>query len=201
MGSNSADERRRYFRVDDVVSLNFSVIPADSLTACIERLERGPESSFTLPASLAAISQELRGNMEKIEQLNPTIAAYLRGLDRKIDLLSTVILKQQNEAPHVSRAVNLSAVGMAFRTEQALELDALLELKLLLYPSLTGILTYGKVIKCVHEPGIDPDFPQRVAVEFAYMRDHDRDLLINHVVQCQYRQLQERRRSLDLDNN
>ena len=175
------------------------------VVVALEPAQRGPGSQRLRPRLPAIVAQLPAGagqlEARELERVGMVLHALEGGLDRKIDLLSTVILKQQNEAPHVSRAVNLSAVGMAFRTEQALELDALLELKLLLYPSLTGILTYGKVIKCVHEPGIDPDFPQRVAVEFAYMRDHDRDLLINHVVQCQYRQLQERRRSLDLDNN
>lgn len=185
-------ERRRYFRVDDLVSMQYRVVKDVDLQQCLDRLDRGIEDGFTVTSSLTAINQQLRSKLAILEKKDADLADYLRAMERKIDLLAHAIMSKETTLEEMpTREVNLSAVGMAFRSEAGVEVDKVLEIRMLLYPSLTGILTYGTVVHCREEG--DDEYPWRIAVDFSFMRESDRDILINHILKRQHSQLREQR--------
>ena len=89
--------------------------------------------------------------------------------------------------------MNLSASGMAFKSKDAVEPGITLELKLLLYPSLAGILAYAEVVDCAALEEEESGFSYQIRVNFSHLRESDRDLLIRHVVQRQTDQLRRAR--------
>lgn len=71
----------------------------------------------------------------------------------------------------------------------------MLEVKLLLLPTYTGILTYGTLVDCVEVEGeeADAEYPYRLRIDFSFMRESDRDALIRHVLLKQSEWLRARR--------
>ena len=58
----------------------------------------------------------------------------------------------------------------------------------MLLPDNAGLLAFGEVINCEkHQDGY------LIRVDFTYMRDEDRDLLIRHIMRKQGEMLRERR--------
>jgi len=190
-------DRREYFRVDDSVSLSFQVVPESSLEVRLERLEKGLDDEFTVMANLAAISQEMTGTLRKIEGGSPDTARYLKALDKKIDLLGHAFVAWSSDlSDQPVDTVNLSASGIAFHTPEPIAVGADIELKLLL-PSFTGLLIYGEVVACEKVDDPPGNAPYRARVNFTHLREHDRDLLIRHVLKRQSEMLRQRKAEQD----
>lgn len=192
-------ERRAYFRVDDAIRLGLRPVSPEELDQLDERLEQNLASSFTVMSSLASISAEMVVNMRRIENSDPDVAAYLKALDRKIEVLGRALTVEDNElVEQPAHPVNLSAGGMAVLVNECYQPGQVLEIRMLLYPSFTGVLMYGDVIDC--EP-LDEDesasgYRYRMRLSFTHLREQDRDLIIRHVLRCQSNEL--RRRSPDV---
>ncbi|WP_321527620.1 hypothetical protein [Sedimenticola selenatireducens] len=190
------NERRQFFRIDDSLSLSYRQVSSDRLAASIECLENEIDSDFTVVSSLAAVSQEMMGTLNKIESSRPEIAAYLKSLDRKIDILGRALMAQTTELlKQPAQAVNLSATGISFQVSEFIQPGSTLELKLLLTPSYAGILSFVEVIGCdpaAPEPE-EPDPGYNLRTAFVHIRERDRDVLIQHVIQRQGAQIRRAR--------
>lgn len=77
------DERRRFFRIEDLVHLTYRVIDEVELAEKAELLEKGMIEQFMLMSSLSAITAEMAGTFRKIEIGDPDVATYLKALDKK----------------------------------------------------------------------------------------------------------------------
>ena len=188
------DDRREYFRVDDAVRLSITPVPEDQLSSVYQRLEQNIANGFTVMSSLAAISAEMAVSMRRIENSDPDVAAYLKALDRKIEVLGRAFIAQESELIAGSACpVNLSAGGMGMLTNECYHPGQVLEIKMLLFPSFTGILMYGSVVDCIPlEAEQDPDYRYKLRVAFTHMREQDRDLLIRHVLRRQSKELRKK---------
>lgn len=190
----SRDERRQFFRIDDSLSLSYREIPSAQLAACIDALENEIDSDFTVVSSLAAVSQEMMGTLNKIEKSQPDIALYLKALDRKIEILGRALMAQTTDLlRQPAQAVNISGTGISFQVEEYFRPGTILELKLLLTPSYAGILCFAEVVGCESielAPG-QPGYALRAT--FMHIRERDRDVLIQHVIQRQGAQLRRAR--------
>jgi len=198
------DERRRFFRIEDSVHLNLTAVPSGELAHHIEDLEHRVVDGFTLMATLEALSQQVAASLRRIEAKTPDVADYLKILDKKLDLIAQAFLAEGVDLVNQpTRMVNLSASGMAVHSRDPFDPGQALEIKMLLLPSYTGILTYGTVIECASSEGADadPSYPYRLRIDFSFMRDHDRDALIRHVLLKQAEGLRRRRGRQEHDDH
>lgn len=195
-----SENRRRFFRIDDAVRLSYRALDPAELADGVARLSDGLGGSFALMATLAAITHRNSVHLRRIEQHSADVAHYLRGLDQKIDAVARALLLQDAELPARSEEpVNLSAGGLAIPVRQCLPAGTPLEIRLLLLPSLAGILAFGAVVECAPPPA-GTDYPadtQLMRVDFTHIRDEDRDLLIKHMLRRQGERLRQARQAAD----
>lgn len=192
------DERRQYFRIEDSLSLSYKPVPLDEVPACVERLEKELDSHFTVVSSLAAITQEMTGTLHKIEASRPEIAAYLKSLDKKIEILGRAFLAQTTELfVQPAQEVNLSATGISFNVDDPVAAGTVLELKILLMPTYTGILSFADVISCDPVETDEPKQQYQLRTSFTHIRERDRDVLIQHVIKRQGAQIRQAREQLE----
>jgi len=192
------DDRREYFRVNDSIRVNLRVVPEDQIDKLHERLDQAAASSFTVMSSMAAISAEMAVSMRRIEQSDPDVATYLKALERKIDVLGRAIAGQESQLTDApAYPVNLSAGGMGILIDQEFQPGQVLEIRMLLFPSLTGVVTYGTVIACgpADDKEGDTDYRFYLRLAFTHIREQDRDLLIRHALRCQSNALRRSERS------
>ncbi len=189
------DERRSYFRIDDVVKLGYRAVSSEELPELITQLESGAGSNFTVMSSFTAMSQQMIVQLRRIEGTAPDVAACIKILDQKLNILGRAFLVQEEEAANqATKAVNISAGGIVFSSAEPYEKGETLELKLLLMPEMTGMMIYGKVVECAENEGDESrEEPYCLRVNFSTIREADRDILIRYLLRSQGKWLQKRR--------
>ncbi len=192
-------ERRNFFRIDDSISLSYQEISKGDLEDRKEQVAMELEGNFTVMGSIASINQNMAVVMHRIESAEPDIAEYLKAINNKIDILGRALFSYNNDlVEQPAQPVNLSASGLAFYSSQPVVMGSLLELRLLLVPSFTGIITFGEVVGCDQVDETVGGFNYFIRVNFMHMRENDRDLLIRHVVKRQGDMLRRRRESREI---
>ncbi len=190
------DERREFFRIDDSIQVSFRQVDPDSIPTDID--ERMQNDRFSVMTRMQAISQHLSASLHRIEQRDPDVADYLKALDEKVNLLGQSFLAEEKELiGEPSRSVNLSAGGLAMDVTEEMAIGDLVEIKLLLLPSYTGVLAYGEVVGVDPNPPSEEGYPHHVRINFTLIRPTDQDALIRHILRRQGEMLRERREQQD----
>ena len=147
------EERRRFDRIDDRVSMTYEIIEQDRLSDVLARLE------------------ETAGGRQKL------LAETVEPGSKKNTRLSTV---DDDLVP--TKKISLSAGGASFHAPQSVRIHDYLELTLTLYPDLYIVKAAGKVVACRDVLPSAPEFNKLVAVDFIYLHDRDRQYIISHVL-------------------
>jgi c-di-GMP-binding flagellar brake protein YcgR len=188
------DDRREYFRVEDQVTLEYRVITEAEMEGVLLRIRDEVPDRFTAAASFAGTSRQMKHLLQNLTGESPDLALCLQALDKKINLLAQLLVAETiNQQGTSLREVSLSAGGLAFNAERELRVGELLETRLVLFPSLTGILTVAQVVSSERRGDVNGGMPWRVAVEYRYIREADRDLLVKHLFSRQTEMLRARR--------
>ena len=183
--SNTAPgERRRYFRIHDDVALSYRLLEGDSLDRAVADFGRADDTQGGLASTLLESHAAMHRDLEAIRRDSPNVANYLEQLNRKLDIIAHLLNARGAELPaHPTHAVNLSASGMSFDAQNHVEPGSVIELKLLVFPSHLCILALGAVVSSSPVETPTDGFAFRLGVDFSYIREIDRELLIRHVVQ------------------
>lgn len=192
MQADNNSERRRYFRIEDEVILFFREVRPEEVPEYGTFQEQDLDA-FTLSSKLDLLTSESRPMLRRIEREYPEVGGFLRIMEQKIDLVARTILTRETELlEQPTRRVSLSASGLAFESDAPFHVGRVLELKMVLPPTLAGVLAYGNVVYC--RPASPGNPAYNIAVDFIGLRERDRELLIRHVVKRQMRQLRDRNR-------
>ncbi|PKN21220.1 MAG: PilZ domain-containing protein, partial [Deltaproteobacteria bacterium HGW-Deltaproteobacteria-3] len=120
---------------------------------------------------------------------------FLQHLDNKMNMM----LKQVKggESPLdalVMRKANISANGIAFCTDSPSRLDEIVEIHVVMLPAYSYVYSFGKVIASDPVPEEEESGCKfRVALEFVFLLDEDREKIIQHTFKQQSLALRNRR--------
>lgn len=182
-------ERRRFFRIDDDIYLNYETISEDEYQKAADFTQQSYNNAFSLTADFANLNNEIHPVFNNIKQSNPELAQYLELLNLKIDTLGKHLFENENKLKsRQTTRVNLSATGIAFEAQQTFEENQPLSMQLILLPEEVGIQVYGRV---KNKRGSDENTPLS-CVDFEYIRSEDQELIIKHNLNLQMKILRER---------
>ena len=193
-----SDERREYFRIDDEIALDYRLISDDEVDRLVEKIQSRQVDRFTAASSFAATTRQMTHVMHKVQSESAELARCLQAIDQKLNMVAQLFVTEEmelNEQP--TREVNLSAGGVAFRAQHEIGMDSLLELRMVLFPSLVGILTVSRVIHCERANDGGRHFPWQVAVVYEHLRESDREHLVRHIMAKETQQLRGERSGKD----
>jgi len=182
------DERREYF--DDEIALDYRLINEDEVNRLQEKIQSRQVDRFTAASSFAATTRQMTHVMHKVQSQSPELARCLQSIDQKLNMVAQLFVTEEmdlNEQP--TREVNLSAGGVAFRAQHEIGIDSPLELRMVLFPSLVGILTVSRVMHCERVSDDNRHFPWQVAVVYEHLRESDREHLVRHIMAKETQQL------------
>ena len=196
-------ECRRFYRIADVALLNYGVVQPDSMADGIQSLRSGGQSRQHLEQVFLGIDARLFELTTTLERESPAAAEALDLISKKLGFLERMVLKVDTEqdASHGEFAqchVNLSACGMALGSPAHIAVDAHLEIELVLLPNHRYIKAYAKVIGCREQLDAAVEERYDVAVDFEYIRDEDREVLIQHIFKKQASQLRLERQAEEI---
>lgn len=175
-------ERRDYFRVECPALVSMKAVdPADEAEK-IRHFVAGNASTFSMAADFAAKTQEGESLFKRIATISPDVAQYLSGLEHRLQLMATVLVKSEiSETGGQLHNIDLSGNGLAVQTRNAFPLETLVELRLVLLPKYTGL----DILARVRRTRPIAEGLTLMGMSFEQIREGDHELVIRHVVQKQ----------------
>ena len=170
MSTLDEEERREYYRIDDMIALQISTLSAPEAASKEVLLDDSP--LFNLLSELHLSEFEAQHLLRQISE-------------KGVDLLSQIMARGLLDEVGAPQPVILSEGGIDFQHPTPLTPDTHLAVKLVLMPQALGLLLRARVTHCdAKGDGFD------VGTEFESMTDAQRQLLARYILQ---KQAQERR--------
>ena len=173
------DERRRYYRIDDEVSLSWRRIDTSELDARLEDFWAN-EHAFSIRNNYNFQIEQHIADRHMIEKKMPELARYLDVLEKQIDRITDKIIDDKDDLVMALKASNLSAQGISFADDQAPQADELVELKLKLLPSGLRLVIIARVVTVAADAGPGPGV-HKISLDFEHLHEADREILIKHL--------------------
>lgn len=189
-----ANDRRRYFRINDEVGINYRVLEAEELDGRVAR--HGPQSQFT--ERLEACDERISDLLLKLGDRDPLMAEVLDAMDRKLQYVVQQLQLENRMTQQLAyrvHQVSISACGLAVVLQEPLEQNAVLELQLSLLPTERRVKCHGVVVEIEMLAG---DAGYNTRIDFCDMAPRDQEILIQHIVQRQSQMLGDVRARLSL---
>lgn len=184
----SDTELRRYFRVQNTLTIAFRKITPQALEQQTTPAQTGGDV-YALSTRLEQLNQESRILLRRLAKNDPILGEYLVLMEQKNREIADFLLGREVEWDNqTTQEVNLSASGISFHSEWAMESGDILEMKLILLPERTGLRVYGRVINC-QSSSVPPQPGYQIAVDFMGLEDSERDILIAYLIKRQQEQL------------
>ena len=193
------EEKRRFYRIDDSVSLSYKTISEDDLDDAIASLKVSSGRRHKLLGSLAEIDGRINALLPDIDDQLPEVATVLKLLNRKVHIIGQMLGSEesgegeQDVIPRPTHKISLSASGVSFHAPDSVRVHDCLELSLTLFPEYYFVKAFGRVVTCRDALPSSPDFNKLVAVDFIFLNDDDQDYIMSHVLKKQSEQLREAR--------
>ena len=188
------DDRRRYFRIQDEIGIDYRVLEAEEL----QQAERVQDPELRLQEQLEVHDQRIAELLQRLGQRDPLLAEVLDVMDRKLQYAINQLQLETRMTQRLAyrvHEVSISACGMAVVLQEPLAQRALLDLRLTLLPSDQQIKCHGLVLESEMLPGNDG---YNTRIDFCDLRARDQETLIQHIVQRQTKSLGDVRSSLSL---
>jgi len=184
------EERRRYFRLDDEVILDFEPISS-------EEVQQWKARKADQKQELAELDRDISALLHRLQAQEPAVAGICDLLNRKLNLLHSHTPDQDRDLTRAEARtrVNLSACGMSFQTAEPLAAHDNLKLQMQLKPSNVPVTLMGKIV-AVENSG-DEKASYLVRVDFSGLREAEQEILIHHLFQLQSRRLQAHAQALN----
>jgi len=183
-------DRRRYFRINDLVGLSYRMLDDDN-----EMASDGENVQISSTQVVETIDRELAGALNVLWQSNPAAANVIGLLNKKLDFIAAELELDYfggGLIKHEHTQVNISGCGIAFECDEQFNAGQLMELNLLLKPVNTMLKLKGCVNACDRMAASNGK-PYLLRLDFVDTDTHVREELIQHVVRRQSMQLSERR--------
>ena len=180
----AGDERRDYYRIQDTVGFTYSICKSENDIPTKDEFIAEVPDEFQLINHLSQIDLESSTLLHSIQEVSPDISRYMKIINAKIDALARHVVSTGLTDEIQSRKIVLSAGGLSFVTGEDIATGTTLRTRMIIYPSCTGILTYGIVVRSRLITDTDPD-QYDTAIEYILINESDRDALVRHVLQLQ----------------
>lgn len=187
-------ERRDNFRVSDEVLLDYNRIHPEEMELWHKEWVHGTLSAFALVPEMNELRQSTAMLRHQAEQESAVFAQLIEHLEHKLDRVIAVLMKQEfgNCCPQPLE-VDIGAEGMGFATAEVFAVGQMLELRLIMPSTGLGLHTFAQVVRC----GESRDRRgYRVGLQFQYLHERDREVMIQHVLQRQSMILRQRKQGM-----
>lgn len=176
MPTEDTEDRREYYRIDDVLALE--ILPLEDAET---PSRNGSTRLFDLIGDLHQLDFEAQHLLRQIAENNRTLANYLKVQNKRIDLIGQALAQGVQNDVGPTREVVLSEGGISFANDTALEEGSLWTLKLVLMPQGLGLMLTARIASC--QPLDNGRFS--IGTSFEALTDAHRQLLARHILQKQ----------------
>ena len=198
------EDRRQYFRINDKVSLKYRVVQGIDIETELKQTEHEKNNLADLKNAFNCIEAKIMYKMDRVEEVNPLIAEILGLYDKKLSLMESIIMHNDDRDNSITETqqVSLSASGMSFESNTPINEDVTLKMEMVLFPEYHFISLYARVVDCKKKKMGDNLYRFNVRVDFVGIGERDQEIIMQHVLSIQAKQLKAERNqeSINVDD-
>lgn len=176
-----------FFRIKHNIRVNLDMLDANTVLPDADQLQHRMPYAFRIASELSSIESQALRPLRNLGEHANELAQFLTHQSRKIDLMMSLILQQQDEQDKRYQSVEFGGGGVVIASDKALEIGALAEVKLFLEDEAAAVFCYAEVISCIQQ---DEQF--NVSLVFVRIREEDQELLVRATLHLQTQQLKKR---------
>lgn len=186
-----------YFQID--YRANAAIIPVKTLPDP-DRFEQETPILFRLASEIATLEQSALRPLRHLGDVANELHDYLKIQSRKIDLMMSYILSQEDSDDVRYSTTKLGGGGFSFRSKNSFSLGDLAQVRLYLHDEAAAVYCFGEVVRVEEidnhhaedsEEDITPEY--LVFILFNLIKDEDREILVRASLHAQTKQLKRRR--------
>jgi len=181
------DERRRYFRINETIGVGY-----ERLEAHHPQMSDDQASESRMADILDVVEKQdaqIEQLLVELEDDHPKVVELITAFNQKLERVVKHLLMDSQLIKRIARKlkeVNISACGLAFNADEAIEPGENLRLQLTLYPEEQRLETLARVVNCEAREDSKGYFWR---LDFYGMKKKDQETLIQHIVRSQGMQL------------
>lgn len=187
MATNKGELFAQFFQIHESINVVVQAVADDDVPANADALERDIPPLFRLANEVNTIEQSALRPLRLLGETATELAHYLSLQSRKIDLILSHILMQENADQPTEKAQSYGGSGFTLVRDQALSTGSSTRCKLFLEHEAAAIYCYAEVIDVSER---DNGFEHTLL--FSVIREQDQELLVRASLHAQTRQLKKR---------
>jgi len=186
------DDRRRYFRINDKISLKYRVVQGIDIETEMKRTEYEQNDLAEIKNAFNCIEAKIISKMARIEEVSPMVAEVLGLYDKKLSLIESMIFHKDDEKKSISETRRISSLSSRFILI-VITRFARSKMELILFPEYQLIPLYARVIECKKKLD-DNLYRFNIYVDFVGISESDQETIMQHILNLQAASIKKERR-------
>ncbi|GAC14177.1 PilZ domain-containing protein [Aliiglaciecola lipolytica] len=178
--------------------LNVNMIPvADGFQLpSLDDLVSQMPYAFKMASEMSSIDAQALRPLRNLGEHAQDLTDFLNHQNKKLDLMMSFILQQQDDPQHRYQSVEFGGGGLVLKSDAPLEDGSIVELKIFLTEESAAVYCFSEVIK---SEKVDDDY--HIYLLFSRIREEDQELLVRASLHMQTIQLRARSKQQNNDSN
>ncbi len=201
MTEKTGAERRRDFRVQDQILLDYEVVSDAEMRGALSNIVLVDSAELNATTTLRRLETDLQDALETLQKNDKDLARGLDLLNNKINTLATLIPAAAKIDPSLqqreARNCSLSASGIAFASRESVPVGSNLCLRMVVLPNYHHVMAYGEVLRTTDMEEPSDGFSHVIGVRFVHILDRYREILARRALQREIEDLRVKRRQAE----
>jgi len=195
MQTELKDNFQQYFQIDETNQINLFPVESNMVPKNPAQLEAAIPPLFKLANEINELDLNALRPLRNLGDVANDLAAYLQAQSRKIDLIMSHILANEQPEDDTSYCDSYGGGGITVTADEQFPLGQDFRTKIFLQHEASAIFCYSQIIEINQKE--EGEFQYTLA--FTQIRDSDQELLVRASLHAQTRQLKKRQSDNESD--
>ncbi|KZN48773.1 PilZ domain-containing protein [Pseudoalteromonas luteoviolacea] len=185
----------QYFQIDETNQINLFPVEQNMVPKNAVQLEAAIPPLFKLANEINELDLNTLRPLRNLGDVASDLAAYLQAQSRKIDLIMSHILANEQPEDDTSYCDSYGGGGIKVTSDEQFTVGQNFRTKIFLQHEASAIFCYSQIIE-IHQK---EDDQTQYTLAFTQIRDSDQELLVRASLHAQTRQLKKRQSDSESD--
>ncbi|MFQ3234699.1 MAG: hypothetical protein ACI9C4_000250 [Paraglaciecola sp.] len=176
-----------FFTIEHALRVNMACVAPNFQLPDIEDLGEHMPYAFKVASEISAIEAKALRPLRNLGEHGVELAEFLNAQSRKIDLLMSLVLQQQDDTRQAFMSYRFGGGGIIVISDTPVKLGQIAELKIFLKEEASATFCFGEVIACQQVAD-----SYHISLIFTRIREKDQDILVRASLHLQTLQLRKR---------
>lgn len=185
-----------FFSIKHELNVNVTPLDDDFRLPSMDDFPTQMPYAFRMASDMSDIESKALRPLRHLGEHAAELAEFLNHQSRKIDLMMSYILQQQDDEDTRYKTVEFGGGGVVIRSSREMKVGQRAELKIFLTEEASAVYCFAEVIACQEH-----DDQYHIGLIFTRIREQDQELLVRASLHMQTLQLRARAKRLKNESN